>query len=102
MNDSEEKSEGVKEIPRDNPEIPVEITDPEKIKEALSGFVNKLCIVLADHEGFSQPGILLTDGKGFGFNGGIGFMPEFVDKIYPIVADLEKNEVRAVIYLKRP
>lgn len=79
-----------------------EITSLDKIKEALPTFVGKLCIVLADHASFNQPGILMTDGRGFGFNGGIGFLPDAVEKIYPITVETEKNQVRAVIFLKKP
>jgi hypothetical protein len=79
-----------------------EITDPAKINETLLTLVNKLCVIRVEHENFAQPGKLLTDGKGFGFNGSVGFLPEFVEKIYPIAVDISKNEVRAVIYLRKP
>ncbi len=79
-----------------------EITSPEKIKSFLPTVVNQLCVVRVDHENFAQPGKLLTDGTGFGFNGGIGFLPDNIEKIYPINVDIRKNEVRAVIYLKKP
>lgn len=83
-------------------EIPPEITNLEEIKRFLQTVINKLCVIRADHENFSQHGKLLTDGKGFGFNGGVGFLPESVAKIYPITVETQKNEVRAVIYLKKP
>ena len=90
------------EIHKDSDEKSPEITDLGEIKRFLPTVIDKLCVIRVDHENFSQVGILLTDGTGFGFNGGVGFLPDNIEKIYPITVDTQKNEVRAVIYLKKP
>lgn len=94
--------ESNQEIHKDSDEKFPEITDLGEIKRFLPTVIAKLCVIRVDHENFSQVGILLTDGTGFGFNGGVGFLPDNIEKIYPITVDTQKNEVRAVIYLKKP
>lgn len=75
------------------------IIDPAKFKETLESLLNQICFVRHPKAG-SFAGQLMTDGTGFGFPGGIGFLVDSVEKIYPISVPVEKNAARGVIYLK--
>lgn len=75
------------------------IIDPAKFKEALESLLNQICFVRHPKVG-SFAGQLMTDGTGFGFPGGIGFLVDSVEKIYPISVSIEKNAARGVVYLK--